>query len=109
MSVSDPASNGGWAATYSDIILQEFAANKMSAFWSELLLVKNKFSGWLGYAFEDLNNKDQLAAKELKRTNCLMLEPTSSFSAQFSVCKIKYFQERLNGKTKFAELDRNRR
>jgi hypothetical protein len=58
------------SATFMDISRQEFAAKKVSAFWSELLLVKNKWSGWWGYAFEDLRDEKQLAAKELKKTNC---------------------------------------
>ena len=60
------------SAWYTDAVLSKFAAKKVSAFWSELLLAKNEFSGWLGYAFEDLNDEDQLAAKELKKTTCLL-------------------------------------
>lgn len=60
------------SATFADMANQEFAAKKVSAFWSELLLVKGKLSGWLGYAFEDLNDEGQLAAKELKKTDCLL-------------------------------------
>lgn len=60
------------SAWYTDALLAEFAAKKVSAFWSELLLVRNKWSGWLGYAFEDLSDKDQLVANELKKTSCLL-------------------------------------
>ncbi|MCX6555722.1 MAG: hypothetical protein NTZ12_12040 [Candidatus Aminicenantes bacterium] len=60
------------SATFADMANGEFAAKKVSAFWSELLLAKNKLSGWLGYAFEDLNDEAQLAANELKKTNCLL-------------------------------------
>ncbi len=44
---------------------------KLSAFWTELLLVKNKWSGWWGFAFEDLSDKDQLASRELKENRLL--------------------------------------
>lgn len=60
------------SATFADMANQEFAAKKVSAFWSELLLAKNKISGWLGYAFEDLNDEAQLAANELKKTGCVL-------------------------------------
>jgi len=60
------------SAWYTDASLSEFAAKKVSAFWTELLLAKDKLSGWLGYAFEDLNDEDQLTAKELKKTSCLL-------------------------------------
>ncbi|HSQ35593.1 MAG TPA: hypothetical protein VLQ89_06340, partial [Candidatus Binatia bacterium] len=60
------------AALFTDIAREEFAAKKVSAFWSELLLTRNKISGWLGYAFEDLNAEEQLAVNELKKTNCLL-------------------------------------
>ncbi len=60
------------SAWYADVLQAEFAAKQVSAFWSELLLARNKFSGWLGYAFEDLNDEKQLAARELKKTSCLL-------------------------------------
>jgi len=60
------------AALYADLASQEFAAKKVSAFWSELLLAKGKWSGWLGYAFENLSDEDQLAAKELKKTDTML-------------------------------------
>lgn len=60
------------AALFTDIARGEFAAKKVSAFWSELLLTRNKLSGWLGYAFEDLSAEEQLAVNELKKTNCLL-------------------------------------
>jgi hypothetical protein len=60
------------ASTYADTQLQEFAAKKVSSFWTELLLAKDKLSGWLGYAFEDLNDEGQLAANELKKTSSLL-------------------------------------
>jgi hypothetical protein len=95
------------AATYSDIMQQEFAAKKMSAFWSELLLVKNKFSGWLGYAFEDLNDNDQLAAKELKMTNCLLagiqyaVGSGISFGLEFTHFLSQHFQSDNFGTNQF--------
>ena len=52
------------SAWFTDTLLQEFAAKKVTAFWTELLLVKNKWSGWWGFAFEDLRDKDQLASRD---------------------------------------------
>ena len=60
------------AATFNNIHLREFAAKKVSAFWSELILAKGKWSGWLGYAFEDLTDEEQLAIPELKKTEALL-------------------------------------
>lgn len=60
------------AGLFTDIARQEFAAKKVQAFWSELLLVQGKWNGWLGYAFENLNDEDQLAARELKKTDALL-------------------------------------
>jgi hypothetical protein len=60
------------AGLFTDIARQEFAAKKVQAFWSELLLVQGKWNGWLGYAFENVNDEDQLAAMELKKTNALL-------------------------------------
>jgi hypothetical protein len=60
------------AGLFTDNTKQEFAAKKVQAFWSELLLVQGKWNGWLGYAFENLNDEDQLAAKELKKTDALL-------------------------------------
>ena len=60
------------AAQFTDIARQEFTAKKVSAFWSELLLVQGKWNGWLGYAFENLSDEDQLTAKELKKTDTLL-------------------------------------
>jgi hypothetical protein len=60
------------SAAFADMANLEFAARKVSAFWSELLLAKGRFNGWLGYAFEDLYDEAQLAAKELKKTSCLL-------------------------------------
>jgi hypothetical protein len=60
------------SAAFADMANLEFAARKVSAFWSELLLARGKFNGWFGYAFEDLYDEAQLAAKELKKTNCLL-------------------------------------
>ena len=64
------SSRSGWFVDYPS---QEFAAKNVSAFWSELLLAKNKLSGWLGYAFEDLREEGQLRHYgELKKTSCLL-------------------------------------
>ncbi|MCU0235729.1 MAG: hypothetical protein MUC72_01430 [Acidobacteria bacterium] len=60
------------AGLFTDIARQEFAAKKVQAFWSELLLSEGKWNGWLGYAFEDLSDDDQLAARELKKTGALL-------------------------------------
>ena len=60
------------ASAYADILLQEFTAKKVSACWTEVLLTRDKLSGWLGYAFEDLKDESQLAANELKKTSCLL-------------------------------------
>lgn len=60
------------AAWFTDAVRQEFAAKKVSAFWSELLLAKDKWSGWLGYAFEDLNKKEQLTTPDKKKTETLL-------------------------------------
>jgi hypothetical protein len=53
-----------------DANLEKHVAKEVSSFWSELLLSKNKFSGWLGYAFEDLLK--QMNAGETKKTSCLL-------------------------------------
>jgi hypothetical protein len=50
--------------------LKKHVAKEVSSFWSELLLTKNKFSAWLGYAFEDL--LEQMNAGETKKTSCLL-------------------------------------
>ncbi|MBN2346178.1 MAG: hypothetical protein JXO51_07280, partial [Candidatus Aminicenantes bacterium] len=42
------------------------------AFWSELLLTRGKWSGWIGYAFEDLTDEEQLASRELKKTDTIL-------------------------------------
>jgi len=56
-----------------DFLFQKFIAKKVSAFWSELLLAKNKWSGWLGYAFEDLRDEKHVASYGvLKTTSCLL-------------------------------------
>jgi hypothetical protein len=60
------------AGLFSDIASQKFAAKKVQAFWSELLLTQGKWSGWLGYAFENLSDEDQLTAGELKQTDALL-------------------------------------
>lgn len=86
------------SALFTDLVKQEFAAKKVSAFWSELLLVKNKLSGWLGYAFEDLNDEAQLAANELKKTSCLLAGiqyaagSGVSFGIEFARFLSSYFQ-----------------
>jgi hypothetical protein len=53
-----------------DTNLEKHIAKEVSSFWSELLLSKNKFSGWLGYAFEDL--LEQMNPGEIKKTRCLL-------------------------------------
>jgi hypothetical protein len=53
-----------------DLNLEKHAAKEVSSFWSELLLTKNKFSAWLGYAFEDL--LQQMNPGETKKTSCLL-------------------------------------
>jgi hypothetical protein len=86
------------AAWFTNSQLQEFAAKKVSAFWSELLLAKDKWSGWLGYAFEDLREEEQLAAKELKKTGCLLAGiqyaagSGVSFGLEFAHFASSYFQ-----------------
>lgn len=60
------------AALFADPVRQEFAAKKVSSFWTEVLLAKDKWSGWLGYAFEDLTDEEQFAAVELKKTETLL-------------------------------------
>lgn len=60
------------AALYADLAAQELAGKKVASFWSELLLARGKWSGWLGYAFEDLSDEEQLAARELKKTDTLL-------------------------------------
>jgi len=60
------------AGLFTDSNRQEFAAKKVQAFWSELLLTEGKWNGWLGYAFENLSDDDQLAARELKKTGALL-------------------------------------
>ncbi len=48
-------------------------AKNVSSFWSELLLARNKWNGWLGYAFEDLREEGQLQHFGLlKKTSCLL-------------------------------------
>jgi len=53
-----------------DLTLEKHVAKEVSSFWSELLLTKNKFSAWLGYAFEDL--LQQMNPGETKKTSCLL-------------------------------------
>jgi len=60
------------AGLFTDTARQEFAAKKVRAFWSELLLTRGKWSGWIGYAFEDLTDEEQLAARELKKTDTIL-------------------------------------
>ena len=60
------------AGLFVDSARQEFAAKKVTAFWSELLLTRGKWSGWIGYAFEDLTDEEQLAARELKKTGTIL-------------------------------------
>ncbi len=60
------------AGLFTDTVRQEFAAKKVLAFWSELLLTRGKWSGWIGYAFEDLTDEEQLAAMELKKTGAIL-------------------------------------
>lgn len=60
------------AAFYTDLELNESRAKKVMDFWSELLLAKGKWSGWLGYAFEELTDREHLGSKELKKTACLL-------------------------------------
>jgi len=60
------------AGLFTDVAGQEFAAKKVQAFWSELLLTRGKWNGWLGYAFENVNDEAQLAARELKKTDALL-------------------------------------
>ena len=60
------------AGLFTDMARQEFAAKKVQSFWSELLLSEGKWSGWLGYAFENLTDDNQLAVKELKKTDALL-------------------------------------
>jgi hypothetical protein len=45
------------AGYWLDPVENEMVTHKASSFWSELLLSKNKYSGWLGYGFEDLTIK----------------------------------------------------
>ena len=60
------------AAWFADQARREIEGKKVRAFWSELLLARGQWSGWLGYAFEDLTNDEQLAVKELKKTDTIM-------------------------------------
>jgi len=86
------------AAWFADLARQEYAAKEFSAFWSELLLTKNKWSGWLGYAFEDLSDTDQLSAGELKKTACILagaqyaVGSGVSFGLEYAHFDSRYFQ-----------------
>ncbi len=59
------------AGLYENMI-GELKGKKASSFWSELLLARGKWSGWIGYAFEDLTDEEQLAARELKKTGTML-------------------------------------
>lgn len=60
------------AALFADLAAQELTGKKVSSFWSELLLARGKWSGWLGFAFEDLFAEEQLAGRDLKKTDTLL-------------------------------------
>lgn len=57
---------------YLDAKVPALKGKKSSSFWSELLLSRGKWSGWLGYAFENLFAEEQLAARDLKKTDTLL-------------------------------------
>jgi len=60
------------AGFYTDLSIQQTLAKKVQDFWTELLLAKGKWSGWLGYAMEDLTDREQLGPNELKKTACAL-------------------------------------
>jgi hypothetical protein len=86
------------ASIFLDMESSDLAAKKVSAFWSELLLAKNKWSGWVGFAFEDMSDQDQLSARELKKTTCLLAGAQYaagsgvSFGLEYAHFDSQYFQ-----------------
>lgn len=71
---------------------------KSSSFWSEILLSRGKWNGWLGYAFEDLVKEEQLAASDLKKTDTLLagiqFAPGSgvSFGLEYALFTSRFLQ-----------------
>ena len=86
------------AAIFADLAAQELTGKKTSSFWSELLLARGKWSGWLGYAFEDLTDEEQLAARELKKTAALLAGVQFaagsgvSFGLEYALFNSRHFQ-----------------
>jgi len=50
----------------------EFAGMKVMSFWTEILYTAKKTSFWLGYAFENLRDDDQVTAGGLQDTSCIL-------------------------------------
>ncbi len=86
------------AAWFADQLRREIEGKKVHAFWSELLLSRGKWSGWIGYAFEDLTDEEQLSAMELKKTDAILAGMQFaagsgvSFGLEYSHFTSSYFQ-----------------
>jgi hypothetical protein len=86
------------AGLFTDMAKKEFAAKEVRSFWTELLLAKGKWNGWIGYACEDLTDESQLAVKELKKTAALLAGVQFaagsgvSFGLEYAYFTSAYFQ-----------------
>ena len=55
-----------------DALTHEFSGVKVVSLWAEILYKLRKTSLWLGYAFENLTDKEQLAPAALQDTSCIL-------------------------------------